>query len=254
MQLRFRGGSRVSRLRIPDARGRLSTSMCSGTKPIDKAADDLSYIRTAPSADHLGSVSGTVERFSSSTADRGDRESEPAEGIRIEVKAGELTLAGISDYRGQYEIAVVPPGEYEVTAAVPDAVKVYQNRRNVRVPAPGCVRVHFSLTENGRISGRIVLADGTPVADTWIGLVPLRAAADQDTPRESSYTSTTAVTGVYQIDGVPPGKYHLVVNADDGPSLWAPFLRQFYPGAADEARATYANWASERHEKASISR
>jgi hypothetical protein len=151
--------------------GRWTTSMCSGTKPVGEASADLDYIGTIPSAEPTGRVYGTVERMVLNPADRSAPMSIPAADLPVGLVSGTNRLTARTDKEGKLDVQV-PPGEYTIAPMVPETVRVYGAPFQASVPARGCAPVHFSLTANGRIEGRVIRSDGTPVSRTSIDIVP----------------------------------------------------------------------------------
>jgi hypothetical protein len=127
------------------ADGRWTTSMCSGTKPLEEASADLDYIGALPLADPTGRVYGTVERIVLDPADPSDSTSVPAADVQIALVSGTNRLTTTTDKEGKLDVQV-PPGEYTIAPVVPQTVRVYGAPHQVSVPARGCAPVHFGLT------------------------------------------------------------------------------------------------------------
>lgn len=212
--------------------GRWTTSMCSGTKSVAEASADLDYIATIPSAEPTGHVYGTVERMVLNPADRSAPTSVPAADVRIGIISGTNRLTATTDKEGKLDVHV-PPGEYTIAPMVSDTVRVYGAPFQASVPARGCAPVHFSLTANGRIEGRVIRSDGTPVSRTSVDVVPTELPPGG---RPDSFTTspsgTTDENGRFSVDAILPGSYVVAVNARFGPRLFAPYPTTYFPGVA----------------------
>lgn len=87
---------------------------------------------------------------------------------------------------------------------------------------PGEVsEVTITLEEGGRISGRVLLADGSPATDRWI-----RAECSLQSLSWSGYW-TTDDEGRFLIEGLPDGEVRLAASLSYSQYIW-------YPGVADE--------------------
>jgi hypothetical protein len=210
--------------------GRWTTSMCSGTKLLEEASADLDYIATIPTAEPTGRVYGTVERTVLDPADRSASTSVPAADVRIALVSGTNRLTTTTDKEGKLDVQV-PPGEYTIAPIVPGTVRVYGAPFKTTVPARGCAPVHFGLTANGRIEGRVVRSDGTPVPRTSVDVVPADLPSGE---RPDSFTTspsgTTDDNGRFSVDAILPGRYVVAVNARFGPRLFAPYPTTYFPG------------------------
>ena len=210
--------------------GRWTTSMCSGTKPLEKAAADLDYIATILSAEPTGRVYGTVERMVLNRAERSGPTIVPAADVRIALVSGTNRLMTRTDKEGKLDVQV-PAGEYTIAPIVPETVRVYGAPFQTSVPARGCAPVHFSLTANGRIEGRVVRSDGNPASRTSVDIVPADLAPGE---RPDSFTTspsgTTDQNGRFSVDAILPGRYVVAVNARLGPRLFAPYPTTYFPG------------------------
>jgi protocatechuate 3,4-dioxygenase beta subunit len=218
--------------RTPD--GRWTTSMCTGTKPIEEAAADIDYIASIPLAEPTGRVYGNIERTILNPKDRTAPMTVPAAGVRVALTSEANRFTVTTDSEGKLEVQV-PPGEYTIAPVLPQTIRVYGAPIRASVPARGCAPVHFSLTSNGRIEGRVVRQDGTPVSRTSVDVIPADLPPDQ---RPDSFTTapsgSTDENGRFTVDAILPGRYLVAVNARFGPRLFSPYTTTYFPGVARE--------------------
>ena len=210
--------------------GRWTTSMCTGTKPIEEASADFDYIASIPLAQPTGRVYGKIERTILNPKERTEALNVPASGVRIALASQTHRLTLTSDSDGQIDVQV-PPGEYTIAPVVPQTVRVYGTMTPASVPARGCVPVHFSLISNGRVEGRVVRPDGTPAARASVDVIPADLPPDE---RPESFTTapagTTDENGRFAVDAILPGRYVVAVNARFGPRLFSPYRTTYFPG------------------------
>ena len=211
------------------ADGRWTTSDCTGTKLVEEAAEDLDFIASIPTAEPTGRVYGSIQRTVVNPRDSASPDVLPATGILVALTSAETRLTTTTDGQGKLDVKV-PPGDYTIAPLVPEAVRVYGSPRRISVPARGCALVHFSVTANGRIEGRVVRSDGTPVSRTSVDVVPadLSPADRLDNPTTSP-SGTTDENGRFSVDAILPGRYVLAVNARFGPRLFAPYPTTYFP-------------------------
>jgi hypothetical protein len=213
-----------------DSAGTLSTGLCSRTRPLSKAAEDLEYLETAFDPSPAGRIFGRVTRRAAPSA-----AAVPAPGYRVVLRspAGELTAT--SDAEGRYEFAAVAPGTSVVRIIVDDSEHAYgssPNGRRLELPdSRGCAAANFYIVPNGRIVVRAVDSAGRPLANTRLELV----AADAPTRSVASAMTTAGGQSVFR--ELWPGRYVIAINVDRAPSADQPYPRLFYPGVPDPGAA-----------------
>lgn len=217
--------------------GRLATSECSGTKPIEEAAADLDYIASIPSAEPTGRVYGHIERTVADPSDRTTPKAVPAAGVAVALTGATSRLTVTTDPQGKLDVQV-PPGDYTIAPVVPETIRVYGAPHRASVPARGCAPVYFSLITNGRIEGRVVREDGTGVPRVSVEVIP--AESPEDPPIDDSTiapSATTDQTGRFAVDAILAGRYYIAANARYGPRLDSPYVATYLPGVARRAEA-----------------
>ena len=90
---------------------------------------------------------------------------------------------------------------------------------------PGLVLV---MEQEGVLSGRVVRAEGGPMADADIIVTNTTAA------RTLPITGTTSERVEFRIAGLNPGRYHLAAMILEGAAV----MTTYYPGVTDRAAAT----------------
>jgi len=191
---------------------RWSTSICSRTRPVEDAREDLAYLRgpaTQPSG--LGMLQGTATREDPDPAHE-YREfwRKPYANARIIVESVGTKATARYETRtgpdGRYSIAV-PAGKYSVTPILPATLYNWPLRPVDVLDVRGCADASFAVRSDGRIAGRIVDTSGAPVAHLSVEALELRAAAQPY--YGSNMRAITDATGKFEFTRLPPDTYRL---------------------------------------------
>jgi hypothetical protein len=98
--------------------------------------------------------------------------------------------------------------------------------------------VNFYVTDNGRITGRVIDADGQPVPRMMVDLVP---ATQADSDRPHSMFVSADDEGRFELKFVPPGNYLLgirLTGLNGAESVATAYPQSYYPGVAKASDAT----------------
>jgi len=176
-----------------------------------------------------------------------------APGIVVGIRSSDFSqqppaaLKATTDQEGNYQITNIPPGNYQVSPMAPtyvvaDLVWSTARGKTLLLAAGEDVQgIDFSIVRGGVIAGRVTDADGGPVIEERLTIVP----EDQGNPR--GQTSPPVVAGAFQTDdrgmyriyGIPAGRYKISVGvAEQDVSANIRFgrvvyKRTFYPDATD---------------------
>ncbi len=151
-----------------------------------------------------------------------------------------------ADPEGNYLIANVPLGSYFIAATAPGFVTKKENLypptlRALVLPDTQTVKgIDFELIRGGVITGRVSDADGKPLIEQSITLIPQEVSPEFSMPAYGRDIRTDD-RGVYRVYGVPPGHYRIAFgqsNAAVASVMGRPaYGRTFYPDATDESKA-----------------
>jgi|GEM_PF-3172600 len=180
--------------------GELLTSRCSRTALLEPGIENaaVSWMRA-----HVKAPSG-AEIFGSVLL--------PKDSISRTVPAT-VHLTGLeernakTDVDGKYSFRDLSPGEYSLGIELPDGFGTYRNPSKVTVADKGCAEVDWPVTYEGRIMGRVVDSQGTPVADLRLELHRTDKAE-----RYPEHQATTALNGNYAFEHLSPGDYLVAVR------------------------------------------
>lgn len=218
--------------------GQLRTGICSRTRPIAEATEDLQFVEGLRTASAGARVSGTITHWENDLADGSSRQYGPVTDVHVQLRGSAGAREARTDDKGRYEITGILPGNYELQIFPPAKFSSKYLRTDVNLAdTRACAVADFSIRFDGRVSGVVRAASGQPADRVTIQLVASRA--DPRRPvRQITATSDSA--GFYEISEVPPGEYVVGValqrtmegDHDDV------YPRTFHPGTADAARAT----------------
>lgn len=222
----FEEGQRYVVYAWDDGSGHLRVGLCSRTRPAKYADEDIAYFRSLAAVPPTSTILGSVWRythdpnfkpkFQPSIMDHyRPPEQEymamvPAPGLTIVAKAQdgtEHTTTVASD--GEWNIAGLAAGPYEVDVPVSDTLFVYPFRGKVEVAPRGCARVEIRVETNGRMIGE--LNHGAPESD-WAVLTVFALPVDKpDLRHPTMETNIDLNTSAFELGPLPAGKYILGV-------------------------------------------
>lgn len=213
--------------------GALSTSICSRTRPLARASEDLDYLKAALRPSATGRVFGVV-RYQQDRGPRGpDRF---AAGYTVRLSAGDRRWTATTGPDGRYEFTGVAAGEYAIALETP-ATEHADGPRTVTLADPrGCAAGDFYVVPDGRIAVRLVDGAGQPRPRLRVELLDLDALP-ADRPAFPRDTRETDADGRVEFARLHPNRYVLAVNATRPPSVAQPFAMTFFPGAASAGDA-----------------
>lgn len=213
---------------------RLTTSICTRTQLFSRATEDLAFLGTLASAGPGVTIHGSITRPPGAP----DEPFSPDISIVIEGESQRREVR--PDSEGKFSISGLPAGKYKTTLNLPDALTTWRAESELTVTDRGCAAVGWYITDNGRVNGRVLNADGEPVARILVGLV--RPGSN---PKENhEKLDRTDDEGNFKFSGVSRGRYLIAINHTRFPELKDPtksYPPSFYPGVEDETHAQTIN-------------
>ena len=216
--------------------GQLTASICSRTRPLRDATEDLAYARSLATM-----VAGDPARLTGRVGlweyPRAAGTLKPVPRVVVTATGGGRTFSTTADDRGEFELTGLPLGKYDVMAHPRDGYA--GAKRTVEIHDPrGCGTTQLYVQYDGRVIGRVVDSRGVSVAGLRIELV---LPADVDRPGGGEWVSArTAADGTFEFRLVAPDRYLLGFNSirslDDRRQLTRP--RAFYPSVVQPADAS----------------
>jgi hypothetical protein len=176
-----------------------------------------------------------------------------APGIVVGIRTSDFSqglspaLKATTDQDGNYQITNIPAGNYQVSPMAPtyvvaDLVWSRARGKTLLLAAGEDVQgIDFSIVRGGVIAGRVTDADGGPVIEERLAIVPEDQAnlRGQMSPPVVAGAFQTDDRGMYRIYGIPAGRYKISVGvAEQDVSVSMRFgrvvyKRTFYPDATD---------------------
>ncbi|MEO8368863.1 MAG: carboxypeptidase-like regulatory domain-containing protein [Candidatus Solibacter sp.] len=197
-----------------NAEGRLETGICSRTRLLSQAAEDVEYIRAKANGPSTGEI-----RVRTGI---GNISGKP--GLTIAAQGSGSRYTAFTNAAGEALFPSLQPGAYTIHAEqdgdLPDDPKLQLN-------AKGCLDV--TLFRALRIDGRVTTRSGEPAAR-----IEVQTRTVDGSPGDSA---TTDPDGRYQLRIVKPGQYYLGINLNHTPTQYTPYPRWFYPGTDNQASA-----------------
>jgi hypothetical protein len=165
------------------------------------------------------------------------------------------TLTARTDQDGNYKIASIPVGNYNVSPRSAE----YVLTENGEPAAPRYVAItrgealegiNFEMLRGGVITGRITNSDNKPMIEGLVNLIrvdPEAAGQGSNSIPSSRLGGRTDDRGIYRMYGLPPGHYKVAAGwplTVQATLTGSPaYRRVYYPDATDESKAETINLA-----------
>lgn len=223
---------------------RLVTSICSRTKPYEAADEDIKFLGKLPSISLGVTIYGEIKRQLHSVKTGDAKTVGPVADASLLVEGADERREISADEQGRYSVTGLRPGKYKVTLSLPEELTVNRPEQEVTVADRGCAAVDYYVTDNGRISGRVLDVEGLPAEKVDIWLVDAEA---YDPVRYYGMSARTDQDGRYSFTAVPPGRYLMALNLNRYPQPNDPtnaYPRTYYPGVAQASQASIITLAA----------
>ncbi len=206
----------------------MTTGLCSRTRELWRAAEDIAYLTGLTGAPEADRVSGSVIFMGPLPENVRTR---PTADLKVILRGAGVVRESRTDAQGHFEFRGVPPVSFSV-AVVPAWPYAAADQIEIEDPDPRqcSTDLLLQMRYDGRISGVLVDRSGRPLSG-----IKVQAA---DTTGASAQDARTTASGHYELTGLSPGSYVVGVNLTVPPSLEAPYARAFAPGATDRSKAT----------------
>ncbi len=143
------------------AGGRMSIDACGYGRQLAPGEPDPELPPTP------GTVYGRVSRYDIDRV-RGFKSLEPIASVRIGLDLPTGRVTTVSDQWGRFQFANVPPGEYQFSVDAGRGLTPWMPTPVVVSDREACVDTELVLEPSGRVSGRVLAANGTPGAQALI--------------------------------------------------------------------------------------
>jgi hypothetical protein len=129
--------------------GTLSTSICTRTKKLAMASEDLQYIKTALQSSATGRIYGTVRYQQSRTTSAPDRF---AAGYKVTLSNDTQSWASVTTAEGRFEFTGIPAGTYAIALGTSGTEHAYGPREVTLTDPRACAVADFTVAPYGRIA------------------------------------------------------------------------------------------------------
>jgi hypothetical protein len=214
---------------------RLTTGICSLTKPLAAAREDLEYLDSLNTRPAGTSVRGRVRQNEVASGGEHEPISLAAAGFLVRLSSDTAAFEAISDESGAFALAGLPPGKYLATVVVQPPFTTAFDAYEFELPDPrACVELPLSVQFDGRLEGRLVGPDGAAIGDTlvrlhWAEVVDFRSYID---------AKRTDASGRFSFGPLSPGHYRLEVGVERMSDDDIPYPPTWYPGVAYREEST----------------
>ena len=207
--------------------GGLSTSICSRTRKLAQASEDLAYLKTAMRPSATGRIYGVV-RYQQDSRTRGpDRY---IAGYTVQLSDGTRSRTGTTDADGRFEFTGIAAGKYTISLATPDTEHAYGPRDVTLADPRGCAAANFHVVPDGRLSLRLVDGTGEPRSKVLVELLDL-GARSADRPLFPRAVRETDADGRVEFAQLHPNQYAVSVNGTRPPGIDMPYAARYFPDA-----------------------
>ncbi len=213
---------------------RLYTGICTRTRPLSEADEDLAYLRNLPRDNSAPKILVNVTKLTA-PLDEGKFDLAPMPGLRITAERDNKRLEAKTDEKGNAEFTGVSPGKYNIRVYFSDDASDYLSDE-ANVGERGCSSVPILYQVDGDIEGKVVDATGQPVNGVKVDLIPIEDAASDSPKGKVRFTNSE---GHYKLTDIPPGKYVLGINLIGGSNPHCPRERTYYVNPNHSVQAGY---------------
>jgi hypothetical protein len=219
----------------------IGTSVCTRTRPLSEAAEDLSFIRGAANAPAGGEIFGSALRYRVNLETGEWDEAVAIAGARVTATSGERRLEELTGGDGTYRFRSLPPGKYTLSVTLPPNLSP-QKEQTVEVHDRGCAQIDYRAVVDGRIAGRLVGARGQSPGIVAVDLLPV-----EDGKQLRALWAVTEQDGSFEFKDLPPGRYVLGVNIGDAPDKDLPYKTTYYPSTPELKAANVLKLGEGQH-------
>jgi len=214
---------------------KLTTSICTRTALFSKDNEDLDYLRGLPDSNSKTRISGRVIRYTNERDKNGYQLTAPISAIKVIATGQGQSFETFTNDDGVYQLIGLPPGKYKVRADLPRGLS--EHTQEVELPSAGCAGADIRTQSDGRISGRVIDSNGQPTSNARVDLIPADTENEQIILMKGEHERTDN-QGNYEFKEISPGRYYLGINLREEPRGEFPYPRTYFPGVADQGKAT----------------
>lgn len=211
--------------------GALRTAICTRTRLLSMATEDLEYFRGLKNAKSGAMIYGTVTKRYARKNDDEYKPPTPLEHILLTFQGNGNLYEALTNDKGEYRLSNLAAGEYKVRLTVPDNLWGFEDEQTIKVFEKGCAVESFGLEAKTFLSGKILNEQSLPAAKIAVNLVPVDQINERH--QKDNIFAETDEDGRFIFRSIPSGTYYLGIRLDRSGSTDLPYPRTFYPGTLD---------------------
>jgi Carboxypeptidase regulatory-like domain/Tissue inhibitor of metalloproteinase len=123
-------------------RGRLHAGICSRTRLLSEAAEDLSYFSNLPPENSGFNIRVKVFQRLPAVRDNANYEVTPIERVKITAEGDGLKYEGVTNRAGEFEFKNLPAGKYKVSSDIPHSESNHW-QTEITVDDRACAAIEF---------------------------------------------------------------------------------------------------------------
>ena len=215
----------------------LTAGICSRTRPLAEAQEDLKYLTTMNATGSGGRVYGRVNESRRDPAEEDTVDFGPVEGIRVSIRGATFLRDAVTDGNGRFLVADLPVGPASVSIAVPYGFEpeIFEYEIEIKDPR-ACRQIDLTIEPLARASGFVTDASGRPLAGVEIDAVAHELAGFRPDPYQ--HPVKTDERGGFEFSALPPGTYVFGINLTKDRYNQSRGAAVFLPGTAVASEAT----------------
>ncbi len=235
----FKAGSRYVVYATKRFSARLYTGICSRTRSLAEAQDDLRYLTSMPSPNEGGRIFGRVNESKRDPAEERAVDYGPVEGVTVSIHGAGFQRDVVTGADGRFLVSHVPFGKVAVTV-VPSfgfATRGLGHEFEIK-GLGGCGEVNLTIWPTASAFGAVVDASGRPLAGVEVDAVAAELAGFM--PAAFQRPARSDDRGIFEFTDLPPGTYVFGINLTAVQGLRLTGKPVFLPGtafASDAARS-----------------
>ena len=233
---------------------KLETNICTRTRTVELAADDLDYLNTPPQTSGTTRISGSIWHVGNELNNFAFVG--PLVATKVVIEGESKRQEVMTDANGVYRALSLPPGKYSLKVELPSNLTLaFWKPETLSLEPRGCAGYDIYVQSNGRIHGRVINSNREGVQNIKVDLISADpkdrvhdARSEYAFPR--SKWEYTRVDGRFSFEKIPAGHYFLGFSLDRPPSDSFPYPTTYYPGVPEVSRSMAIEVGEERSRKA----
>lgn len=214
---------------------KLHASICSRTRLLSEASEDLEYLQNLTRGQEGGTILGTVGTYRSVKSGGPYQQPRPLPNVRVTAEGSRGSFDVLTDDKGEYRLAGLFPGNYKVRITPPEGLWVMDGERKMEIRDRGCAFARFTLVPRTSLSGKVLDENGEPASKIMVDLVPSDQIGERH-QKDNRFVEADD-NGRFEFNAIPPGEYFLGIRLSRLGRPTFPYPRAFYPSTQDLSQA-----------------